>query len=108
MVVLNRATVLVGFSLIIYLASVTVAEECIGIHNGCNSYGFFETYKALFTPACNEHDACYFCVSGKYVVLLYLIPYLYIDKFLNPTSIGVTVNIHLSISTSDFIVCLYY
>uniref|UniRef100_A0A7M5X5K8 Uncharacterized protein n=1 Tax=Clytia hemisphaerica TaxID=252671 RepID=A0A7M5X5K8_9CNID len=41
--------------------SLTAAERCIGIHNGCNSYGFFETYKTLFTPSCNEHDACYFC-----------------------------------------------
>jgi len=31
------------------------------ITNGCNTYGFFETFKGELTPACAEHDICYYC-----------------------------------------------
>ncbi|XP_057300793.1 conodipine-P2-like [Hydractinia symbiolongicarpus] len=36
-------------------------EKCISLKNGCSNGGLFDSYKALFTPACNEHDVCYFC-----------------------------------------------
>ena len=64
----RRVAILVTvLSLIFCLVGVSMGEEeeCTqGIHNGCNTYGFFSAYRTLFTPACNEHDACYFCVSA--------------------------------------------
>jgi len=57
-----------GVFMLFCLMNLTMSDRCIGIHNGCNSYGFFEGYKDLFTPACNEHDACYFCVSSHFFI----------------------------------------
>ena len=31
--------------------------------NGCSTPTGIEPYRDTFTPACNEHDVCYFCVS---------------------------------------------
>ena len=38
--------------------------------NGCSVPGNLPfIYKERFTPACNEHDVCYFCVGVKDLVL---------------------------------------
>lgn len=35
--------------------------------NGCSTPTGYEPYRDEFTPACNEHDVCYFCVSSVLV-----------------------------------------
>jgi hypothetical protein len=34
--------------------------------NGCSTPTGYEPYRKEFTPACNEHDVCYCCVSNVY------------------------------------------
>ncbi|KAK7098034.1 hypothetical protein V1264_004924 [Littorina saxatilis] len=29
--------------------------------DGCTNFYFYDTYEAIFTPACNRHDVCYGC-----------------------------------------------
>ena len=41
--------------------STCVSDEHI---NGCSTPTGHEPYREEFTPACNEHDVCYFCVSN--------------------------------------------
>ena len=40
------------------------SSNCPVIMNGCSIPGDLPfVYKELFTPACNKHDVCYYCVS---------------------------------------------
>lgn len=43
---------------------VTSTSDCKIIANGCSvPLGLPAPYKKTFTPACNKHDVCYYCVS---------------------------------------------
>ena len=50
-------------SLLVVLFSTTEVNSCYVKANGCSvpfNMPFF--YKRTFTPACNKHDVCYYCV----------------------------------------------
>lgn len=43
---------------------VTSTSDCKINANGCSvPLGLPAPYKKTFTPACNKHDVCYYCVS---------------------------------------------
>lgn len=65
------------FAALVYLQTVC-CNECVNntrLTNGCNTLGLFEAYKLQLTPACDEHDICYYCVSTVMFILV-IIPLL--------------------------------
>ena len=63
-----RLIILHGF--LVMLISVAIDASCYMKMNGCSvPFGLPFFYKREFTPACNKHDVCYYCVRLTFVFL---------------------------------------
>ena len=69
---LMRLTTIISFTLLIVLVARTnPANGCRVSYNGCSDPTGLAGWKGTFTPHCNKHDVCYYCVrnSELYVIL---------------------------------------
>ena len=61
--------IILQLSMLLLLAATTeIASTCDLKPNGCSipaKYKKWVGWKGTFTPACNKHDVCYFCVSWR-------------------------------------------
>ena len=61
-----RATVILFHLLLLLSVYDGVTSSCSVMHNGCSvPFGINIPYKSTFTPACEKHDVCYYCVRNE-------------------------------------------